>query len=458
MDLGDFGGTYSIPTGLNDAAQVVGYANTASHNHHGFLWSRSGGMLDLNTLTGEVEGIYPADINNSGKVVGGCHSISEGFVFERSTGLNLLGTLGHPASGAATVNEAGEVAGWVGQPGMFGYSIGFRWNSGEGMTQLDAFAPAFDINNLGQIVGRSDQDTALFWDPDTGLHDLGTLPGDDVSYASDINDSGQVVGWSGEEVSGQVTDWRPFLWDNGGMTPLGPIPAAGKIQNGSLAINNLGEIVGSAFSYEAAEIIPFIWQDGTLVNLNDLLDPSVPWTITAVADINIRGQIVATSSFVNGESDALLLTKRTGTPMPVNYAATGLAKSEPSAQTSPAGIMGGVFYNLMARSTDGAISVYAVDVDVDDDMDVLSASVLDDKIAWYENDGSQNFTTYTITASAASQPVSAFASDVNGDGDMDLLSASIDDDKIAWYENDGSQNFSTGAPRWRSLRSATISK
>ena len=36
---------------------------------------------------------------------------------------------------------------------------------------------------------------------------------------------------------------------------------------------------------------------------------------------------------------------------------------------------------------DGARSVYAVDIDNDGDMDVLSASTTDDKIAWYENDG-----------------------------------------------------------------------
>ena len=28
-----------------------------------------------------------------------------------------------------------------------------------------------------------------------------------------------------------------------------------------------------------------------------------------------------------------------------------------------------------------------------------------------------------------------FAADVDGDGDLDVLSASYDDDKIAWYEN-----------------------
>ena len=30
-----------------------------------------------------------------------------------------------------------------------------------------------------------------------------------------------------------------------------------------------------------------------------------------------------------------------------------------------------------------------------------------------------------------------FAADVDGDGDMDVLSASLYDDKIAWYENGG---------------------
>ncbi len=49
---------------------------------------------------------------------------------------------------------------------------------------------------------------------------------------------------------------------------------------------------------------------------------------------------------------------------------------------------------------DGAQSVYSCDMDGDGDMDVLSASAGDDKIAWYENDGSQNFTSHTITTTA----------------------------------------------------------
>ena len=69
-------------------------------------------------------------------------------------------------------------------------------------------------------------------------------------------------------------------------------------------------------------------------------------------------------------------------------------------------------------------------------MDALSASFFDDKIAWYENtsgDGS-SWTPHTITTDADS-PYSVHAADVDGDGDIDALSASTNDDKIAWYEN-----------------------
>jgi hypothetical protein len=56
-------------------------------------------------------------------------------------------------------------------------------------------------------------------------------------------------------------------------------------------------------------------------------------------------------------------------------------------------------------------------------MDVLSASFSDNKIAWYENNGSQSFTPHTIST-AAFGATSVFAADLDGDGDLDVLSAS----------------------------------
>ena len=83
----------------------------------------------------------------------------------------------------------------------------------------------------------------------------------------------------------------------------------------------------------------------------------------------------------------------------------------------------------------GVASIYAVDVEDDGDIDVLAAAA-DNTVAWYENDGSQNFTRKNITTSAKAA-VSVYASDIDKDGDIDVLPASWDDSKIAWYENDG---------------------
>ena len=96
---------------------------------------------------------------------------------------------------------------------------------------------------------------------------------------------------------------------------------------------------------------------------------------------------------------------------------------------------------VITTAANAAISVYATDIDGDGDMDVLSASRNDDKIAWYENDGSGGFGPQQVITTAANQAYSVYASDVDGDGDMDVLSASFDDDKIAWYKNDGSGSF-----------------
>ncbi|KAH8095741.1 hypothetical protein JL720_3065 [Aureococcus anophagefferens] len=86
------------------------------------------------------------------------------------------------------------------------------------------------------------------------------------------------------------------------------------------------------------------------------------------------------------------------------------------------------------------MSVFALDVDGDGDQDGLSASELDDTVAWYENDGSQSFAERVVTTLADGTQYT-FATDVDGDGDTDVLLASLDDDTVAWHENDGSQGF-----------------
>ena len=102
----------------------------------------------------------------------------------------------------------------------------------------------------------------------------------------------------------------------------------------------------------------------------------------------------------------------------------------------------GIFAEQQLISTNTfASSIYTTDIDGDGDMDVLSASNGDDKIAWYENiDGIEAFGEQQIITTDANAPISVYATDIDGDGDMDVLSASRDDDKIAWYANNGILN------------------
>ena len=89
---------------------------------------------------------------------------------------------------------------------------------------------------------------------------------------------------------------------------------------------------------------------------------------------------------------------------------------------------------MITATADCALSVFAADVDGDGDLDALSSSLFDNKIAWYENtDGLGSFGPEHVITAPAGGPQSVVAADVDGDGDLDVLAAV--DDKIAWYEN-----------------------
>jgi PKD repeat protein len=90
-----------------------------------------------------------------------------------------------------------------------------------------------------------------------------------------------------------------------------------------------------------------------------------------------------------------------------------------------------------------AVSIVTADVDGDGDLDVVAASDTDDRISWYSNtDGDGTFGPEQLISEFAAGASSVFVADLDGDGDLDVLSSSIDDSKIAWYENlDGLGTF-----------------
>ena len=94
---------------------------------------------------------------------------------------------------------------------------------------------------------------------------------------------------------------------------------------------------------------------------------------------------------------------------------------------------------------DSAFSVFAEDMDGDGDMDIVSASYTDNTIAWHENDGNADpsWTTAEISVGFSEGPYEIFVADIDSDGDMDIVSASSIDDTVAWFENDGNAD-----PTW----------
>ncbi|MDP8285616.1 MAG: VCBS repeat-containing protein, partial [Candidatus Electryonea clarkiae] len=96
--------------------------------------------------------------------------------------------------------------------------------------------------------------------------------------------------------------------------------------------------------------------------------------------------------------------------------------------------------NNISGNFNGAMSVYAEDIDGDDDIDVLGSGYEGNQVGWWENDGDQEFTENIIMRNF-NIGYRVLATDVDGDGDMDILGCAKEADKVSWFENDGNQEF-----------------
>ncbi|WP_459209719.1 T9SS type A sorting domain-containing protein [Aquimarina rhabdastrellae] len=84
----------------------------------------------------------------------------------------------------------------------------------------------------------------------------------------------------------------------------------------------------------------------------------------------------------------------------------------------------------------GAKFVIAKDLNNDGYIDIISASKDDNKIAWYKNTSLQNqFEDARVITRQVKFPNDVYVGDFDGDNDVDILSLSQHDAKVAWYEN-----------------------
>jgi len=243
------GNTDSFATGINSAGQVVGNVGISSlgalqNISQAFLYS-NGTMQGLGTLNGA------SGINDAGQVVGSANTSAHAFLYSNGR-MQDLGTLpGGTSSGASGINNAGQVVGSAdiagGNTHAFLYSSGQMQDLGTLPGDTDSFATG--INSAGQMVGKGviTGGAHAFLYSNGKMQDLGTLPGGTSSEASGINDAGQVVGDANADSS--AYSYVAFLYSSGRMQDLNTlIPAnSGWLLTKATGINASGQICGDGY-------------------------------------------------------------------------------------------------------------------------------------------------------------------------------------------------------------------
>ena len=312
---------FNVATGINASNQIAGWTmdqNDPNQDPSGVAEVYSNGIATtLPNLPAPYNYITTASaINNRGQVVGygGTtfyflpYPFAEHAFLYSGGSMTDLGTLGGSYSAASGINDNGEIVGESSISNTGSAVHAFLYSKGV-MTDLGTFggqsSTAAGINNQGVVVGNArtaDGFVQAFSYSDGIMTDLGDLGGSD-SEATAINDEGEIVGSSAFDSSNSGS--HPFLYENGKMIDLGTL---GGTNSEALAINDLGQIVG--YSDTPTQQDAFLYNDGTLLDLNDLIDPVSGWDLLEAEGINDSGEIAATGGNINspGQVDALLLT------------------------------------------------------------------------------------------------------------------------------------------------------
>jgi len=266
VDLGTNGGTQAWASGITDLGQVVGsYQPTGQSYAHAFTY-QNGQFKDLGTLSGtEAQGLA---VNASGQIVG--ESDGNAFLYSNGT-MRTVGPVSSSGYGTAI--------------SKLGIAVGFY-------SQFDSNANVFD--NYGFLYNPTTNKTTLLTFTVVPAQYVGLFP-------HGVNDKGEVVG----ELGGSLGS-HGFYYINGVYTSV--IDPSGPLDRGDswlMAINNNSVAVGGS-SFTGTEHA-ILYQNGSLTNLNGLIDPSSGWKLQNADDINDLGQIVGVGVDPQGQTEEFLL-------------------------------------------------------------------------------------------------------------------------------------------------------
>jgi len=322
VDLGTLGGAGSGASAVNEAGDVAGTSNTSSGEPLGYRW-RDGIMTSINSFGGW--GSDGHDISDDGWVVGSAGG-SLGYreaMWWAGTDPHPMGKLGDFWSEALAINNEHTIVGR--SPSSQGITEAFSWSEGVmvGLGSLveGDYSEAWDVNDAGVIVGEAGAPGGFvhaFRYADGTMVDLGTpSPNFEFSWARGVNQAGTIVGGTRVANGGTV---YPFVLTDGQWDVVTGLPGYAD------AVNISGQVVGTSFT--PAGEAAFIYQDGVLTDLNQLLPAGSGWQLAAAIEINDAGQIVGQGTH-DGEGRGFLLTPTAPPPPAADVALSMSASPEP---------------------------------------------------------------------------------------------------------------------------------
>ena len=310
LDLGTFGGSTSVANDLNDLDQVTGYSSAVGDEVYRAFLGIGNTLFNLGSLGGAVSA--GTAINENGAVAGYSYvsQVSANFhaIISQNGALTDLGTLGGALSSAIDINDFGEVAGDSNVTGDLTSHAFFYDGVMHDVGALGGtFSSANDLNNLGQLTGNAttadDAELHGYIYSAGSIQDLGTLGGT-FSSGFAVNDNGVVIGDS--SLAGDV-HFHGFVWSAGVMVSLGHL---GGNFSSAWALNNSNQVVGVS-SNVLGQARAFLWQNGSMMDLNSTLPGNSGWVLDAAYYINDAGQIVGTGRH-HGQSSWFVLQLQSG--------------------------------------------------------------------------------------------------------------------------------------------------
>jgi probable HAF family extracellular repeat protein len=356
IDLGSLAGPdyCSLATSINTQGEIVGTSEIGAvdpvlgvNELRGVMW-QGGKISDLGTLGGTLS--IAVGINDNGQVIGGSlNTIPDPYsIFDfqfagvsngtqtrafrwRNGVMQDLKTLGGPDAFANWINERGWVAGESYTNDAPNQSTGFPtedpflWKDDKmqdlgSLGGVDGFAQR--LNYSGQVIGGSSiaaEPGACFvsgnqefgnpgchpflWKPGKKMRDLNTTTkGGNPITVSAINDAGEIVGGS---TFPRKAGFDAYIWKNGVATDLGNL---GDCLSLAFDINSHRQVVGRTFLCDGTSSRAFLWENGSIADLDHLIPHDSSLLLVWAMAINERGEI-AGIGVPRGVSRADVVTK-----------------------------------------------------------------------------------------------------------------------------------------------------